>query len=141
MFDLWMILVVVGISALLAGFVLVFFKKTLRVGLIVLTVGVVLSCAGVLRARHRQNVTMSVARTHKKLHNGMSKSEVKALLGPPDYIAFADTTGNLQAPWKNRRDLDIPEAALAWEYRPHDGLHCYRVYFDVEGSVIGKAAD
>lgn len=140
MFDLWMILVAVGTLALLSGFVLVFFKKMRRVGLVILVVGVVFSCAGILRARHRQNVTMSVARAHQKLHNGMSKSEVKTLLGLPDYIASADATGKLQVP-RGRRDLDIPGAALAWEYRPYDGLHCYRVYFDVEGNVIGRAAD
>ncbi len=132
--------VVVGILALLVGFVLVFFNKTRRAGLVILAVGAVLSCAGVLRAWRIENVTMSVAKAHQKLHNGMSKSEVKALLGPPDYIASADATGKLQVPW-GRRDLDIPEAALAWEYRPYDLLHCYRVYFDVEGIVIGKAAD
>lgn len=141
MFDLWMILVTVGILALLVGFVLVFFKKRRRAGLVILAVGAVLSCAGILRAWRVQNVTMSVAGTHQQLHNGMSIVEVKALLGPPDYIASVNATGKLQVPWKDRRDLDMPEAALAWEYRPYDRLHCYRVYFDVHGIVIGKAAD
>ncbi len=141
MFDIWMVLVPGGILALLVGVGLVIPAKR-RTGLVVLAVGAVLLCAGVLRAWHVQNATMSMARAHQQVQNGMSKAEVKALLGEPGLIASADATGKLQVPWKSRRDLDIPEAALAWEYRPlRRGLHLYRVYFDSDGRVIGKAAD
>jgi hypothetical protein len=141
MFDFWMILVPGGILALLIGVVLVILKKTRRLGLVILAAGVALSCAGVLRAWHIHNVTMSVAKVHRQVQNGMSKAEVKTLLGPPEHIASADATGKLQVPWEGRKDLDISEAVLAWEYRPFNRIHCYRVYFDVEGRVIGKAAE
>jgi len=141
MFDLWMILVPVGILVLVAGVGLVIAKKTRRVGLVILVVAVTSLCTGVLRAWRIQNVTRSVARAHQQVQIGMSKAEVKALLGLPDWIASADATGKLQVPW-GQKWLDIPGASLAWEYRPYDHLiHCYQVYFDGDGRVMGKAAD
>ena len=84
---------------------------------------------------------MSIAETHsQQIQNGMTMEQIKSLLGNPDYIASADLTGKLQVSW-SRKDLDIVNAAKAWEYRPYDQIHCYRVYFDNEGRVIGKAAD
>jgi len=135
-----MILVPGGILVLLAGIGVVIPKKTRRFGLVILATGAIFLCAGVLRAWRVQNVTMSVAKAHQQVQNGMSEVEVKALLGLPDSIASADTTGKLQVPWVQKW-LDIPGAALAWEYRPYDHIHCYRVYFDDNGYVIGKAAD
>ena len=140
MFDIWMVLVPGGILALLVGVGLVIPAKR-RTGLVVLAVGAVLLCTGVLRAWHRNNVVMSVAKAHQQVQTGMSKAEVEALLGEPGLIASADATGKLQVPWKSYRDRDIPEAALAWEYRPYGGVHFYAVYFDSDGRVIGKAAD
>ena len=140
MFDIWMALVPGGILALLVGVGLVIPKKRRRAGLVVLAVGATLLGTGVLRAWYTNNVVMSVARAHRQVQTGMSKAEVEALLGEPDLIASADSTGELQVPWKSYRDRDIPEAALAWEYRPYGGLHFYRVYFDSDGRVIGKAA-
>ena len=140
MFDIWIVLVPVGILALLVGVGLVIPAKR-RTGLVVLAVGGALLCAGILRARHVQNVGRSMSRAYRQVQNGMSKAEVEALFGEPHLIASADSTGKLQVPWKGRRDLDIPEAALAWEYRPlRRGLSFYRVYFDSHGRVIGKAA-
>ena len=140
MLDLWMILAPAGVLALLVGVGLGILRKTRRVGLVILAVGAVLLCTGSLRAWHRNNVLMAVARTHQQVQNGMSMSEVKAVLGTPDFVGSTDTTGQLQAPW-GQKWLDIPGAALAWEYRPYGGIHCYRVYFDDNGRVIGKAAD
>ncbi len=71
----------------------------------------------------------------------MSKEEVQALLGSPDRIASADTTGKLQVPWENQRKFDSPDAVLAWEYRPYGRIHFYALYFDKESHVIGKDAD
>ena len=141
MFDIWMVLVPGGILALLVGVGLVIPKKSRKAGLVVGGVGAALLCTGVLRAWHRNNVVMSVAKTHQQVQAGMSKAEVEALVGEPDLIASADATGKLQVPWKSYRDRDIPEAVLAWEYRPYDGLHFYRVYFDSDGRVIGDAID
>ncbi len=145
MFDIWMALVPVGIVALLVGVGLVIPAKR-RTGLVVLAVGAVLLGTGVLRVWHVQNVGRSMSRAYWQVQNGMSKVEVEALLGEPHLIASADATGRLQVPWKSLRDLDIPEAALAWEYRPRWSilrrgiLPFYRVYFDSDGRVIGKAA-
>ena len=141
MFDIWMALVPVGIVALLVGLGLVIPKKRRKVGLVVLAVGAVLLSTGVLRVWHVQNVGRSMSRAYWQVQNGMSKAEVEALLGEPHLIASADATGKLQVPWKSYTDRDIPEAALAWEYRPYGGLHFYRVYYDSDGRVIGKAAD
>ena len=142
MFDIWMVLVPGGILALLVGAGLVIPRKIRRAGLVVLVVGAALLGTGVLRCWHVQNVCRSMSRAYRQVQNGMSKAEVEALLGEPHLIASADSAGKLQVPWKGRRDLDIPEAALAWEYRPlRRGLHLHRVYFDSDGRVIGKAAD
>ncbi len=141
MFDIWMVLVPGGILALLVGVGLVIPKRKRKAGLVVLAVGAVLLGTGVLRAWHRNNVVMSVAKAHQQVQTGMSKAEVEDLLGKPDLVASTDATGKLQVPWKGRKDLDIPEAILAWEYRPYGGLHFYRVYFDSRARVIGKAAD
>lgn len=87
------------------------------------------------------SVATSVAKAHQRVQIGMTKVEVQALLGFPDRIASADTTGKLQVHW-TRKDLDIPGATIAWEYRPYGGpLHMYRVYFNGESRVMGKAAD
>ena len=142
MLDIWMVLVPVGILALLVGAGLLILEKTRRASLVVLAVGATLLGTGVLRVWHVQNVGRSMSRAYWQVQNGMSKVEVEALLGEPGLIASTDATGKLQVPWKGRRDLDIPEAALAWEYRPlRRGLHLHRVYFDSDGRVIGKAAD
>ncbi len=136
-----MILVPAGILVLLVGVGLGIPKKTRRVGLVILAVGSAFLCAGVLRAWRIQNVTRSVARAHQQVQKGMNKTEVQALLGVPNSVASADATGKLQVPW-GQKCLDIPEAVLAWEYRPYENLiHCYRVYFDGDGRVMGKAAD
>ena len=140
MFDLWMILVPVGILVLMMGVGLVIPKKTRRIGFVILAVGATFLCTGVLRAWHRNNVVMSIAKAHQQVQNGMTKAEVQALLGFPDRIASADPTGKLQVPWQNQRKLDFPDAVLAWEYRPYGGLHFYGVYFDADGHVVGKDA-
>ena len=71
----------------------------------------------------------------------MSKAEVEGLLGVPDYITSADTTGKLQVAWERRRKFYSPDAVLAWEYRTYTGLHFCGIYFDKEGRVIGKEID
>jgi len=141
MFDIWMILVHSGILALFLAVALIIPGKLRRIGFIILAGGAALVCTGTLRARHVNNVTMSVANAYQQLQNGMNKVEVQGLLGAPDLIAHADPTGKLQVPW-GQKWLDIPGASLAWEYRPHSSsLHCYRAYFDGNDRVIGKAAD
>ena len=136
MFDIWMVLVPVGILALLVGVGLVIPTKR-RAGVIVLAAGAALLGTGVLRCWQVQNICTSLSRAYWQVQNGMSKAEVEALLGEPHLIASADSTGKLQVPWKSLRDFDIPEAALAWEYRPHRGSPWfYRVYYDSDGRVI-----
>ena len=137
----WIIPVLAGFLALLAGIGLLIPKKTRRIGLRILIAAAICLCAGILRAAYMENVVMSIAKAHsRQVQNDMTKEQVKSLLGAPASIASADSTGKLQVSW-GRKDLDIVDAALAWEYRPYEGLHCYRVYFDSNGRVIGKAAD
>ena len=141
MFDVWMILAAPGILALVVGVGLGMARKTRRAGLVILVVGATFLCVGALRAWHRNNVVMSVAKAHQRVQKGMTKAEVQTLLGVASSIASADSTGKVQAALTSLKDSDILGATLSWEYRPCGGLHSYRVYFDGDGRVVGKAAD